>query len=181
MDREKKVVVFCASSYSIPQKYNDVAREVVRLLCGKGYGVVSGGAVKGTMGVVADEVIKCGGVNIGVIPRFMKQYLYPQLDTLIWTETMSERKELMRKGTCAAVALPGGIGTLDELVETHVLAKLGKYHGKVIAFNVDGFYDPLKALLDHYVDSGMLNPSDRDLLLFPETVEELSAILDSQN
>ena len=94
---------------------------------------------------------------------------------------MSERKELMRKGTCAAVALPGGIGTLDELVETHVLAKLGKYHGKVIAFNVDGFYDPLKALLDHYVDSGMLNPSDRDLLLFPETVEELSAILDSQN
>ena len=108
MDREKKVVVFCASSYSIPQKYNDVAREVVRLLCGKGYGVVSGGAVKGTMGVVADEVVKCGGVHIGVIPRFMEQYLYPQLDTLIWTETMSERKELMRKGTCAAIALPGG-------------------------------------------------------------------------
>ena len=181
MDREKKVVVFCSSSYSIPQKFNDVAREVVRLLCGRGYGVVSGGAVKGTMGVVADEVVRCGGTHTGVIPRFMEQYLYPQLDTLIWTETMSERKELMRKGTCAAIALPGGIGTLDELVETHVLAKLGKYSGKVIALNVDGFYDPLKALLDHYVDTGMLNPSDRDLLLFPETVKELAAILDSQN
>ena len=179
MEREKKIVVFCSSSYTILEKYNQAAREVIDEVCKRGYAVVSGGAVKGTMGVVADEVRKCGGVHIGVIPRFMEEYVYPDLDTLIWTDTMSERKELMREGTVAAIALPGGIGTLDELIETLVLAKLGRYHGKVIAFNVDGFFDSLKALLDHYVQTNMLSPADRDRILFPETVSELSAILDT--
>ena len=86
---------------------------------------------------------------------------------------MSERKEAMRAGTCAAIALPGGIGTLDELIETHVLAKLGKYEGKLYALNLDGFYEPLKQLMDHYVATGMMTPRDRDLLQFPDSVEEL--------
>ena len=179
MDNGKKIAIFCSSSYTISQKYNDAARQAVRLICGKGFSVVSGGAVKGTMGVVADEVRKCGGTHIGVIPHFMEQYCYPDLDELIWTDTMSVRKEKMREDTSAVIALPGGIGTLDEVIETHVLAKLGRYTGKVIALNIDGFYDPLKSLLDHYVETEMTAPKDRDLLLFPSTVEELSTILDN--
>ena len=101
------------------------------------------------MGVVADEVVRCGGRHVGIVPRFMEDVVYPSLDETVWTDTMAERKELMREGTCVAVALPGGIGTLDELIETLTLAKLDLYKGKIIALDFDGFYEPLKALLDH--------------------------------
>ena len=164
----QKVVVFCSSSYTIDPAYNEAARLAVRGLCGLGYGIVSGGAVKGTMGVVADEVVKCCGWHKGVLPRFMEQFLYPGLNELVWTDTMAERKEEMRKETCAALALPGGIGTLDELIETHVLAKLGKYIPELKELDTN----PFKALLKHYVDTGMTAAEDAQLIRFPETVEE---------
>ena len=83
----------------------------------------------------------------------------------------------MRADTCAAIALPGGIGTMDELIETLVLVKLGRYQGQVIALNLEGYYEPLKALLDHYVKYQMMTPEDRELMQFPNTVEELIALL----
>ena len=91
---------------------------------------------------------------------------------------MAERKERMREGTCAAIALPGGIGTLDEVIGTLTLAKLDKYDGKILALNLDGFYNPLKALLDHYVATGMLDQRSRNLIEFPDTVSELVGHLD---
>ena len=173
MAEARKIVFYCSASYEIDQKFNQVAREITRAVCSLGYTVVSGGAVKGTMGVISDEVVRSGGRHIGVLPRFMAQYRYPGLDETVWTDTMAERKEKMREGTCAAVALPGGIGTLDELIGTLTLSKLGKYPGKVFALNFDGFYEPLKALLDHYVATGMLDGPSRNLIEFPETVGEL--------
>jgi len=175
---EKKLVIFCSSSYDIDPAYNEAARQVVRAACGLGYTIVSGGAIKGTMGAVSDEVARCGGRHIGVLPRFMAEFRHPGLSELVWTDTMAERKEKMREGTCVAVALPGGIGTLDELIETHVLAKLGKYDGKIFALNIGGFYDPFKALLDHYAATGMTSRRDCDLVEFPDTVEELTGHLD---
>ena len=177
MDGKGKIVIYCSASYDIDQKYNQAAREVVRAACSLGYGIVSGGTVKGTMGVVADEVVRCGGTHTGVIPRFMAEYLYPALDKVVWTDTMAERKEAMREGTVAAIALPGGIGTLDELIGTLTLAKLGKYSGKVIAFDYDGFFEPLKALLEHYVSAGMMDTGTLELLHFPRTAEEVAALL----
>ena len=132
----RKAVVFCSASYDIDPKYNEAAR--------------SGGSFRGTMGVIADEMERLGGDHIGVLPRFMKGLEYPNLTELIWADTMAERKERMREGTSAVIALPGGIGTLDELIESHVLVKLGRYDGKLLVLNVDGFFDPFKALLDHY-------------------------------
>jgi len=129
------------------------------------------------MGVICEEALRHGTEVIGVIPRFMEPLVYPGMHTTIWTDTMSERKQLMREGCSLAIALPGGIGTLDEVIETLVLSKLGKYDGKVVAVNVDGFYEPLKALLDHYVATGMLEPADRELISFPETIEEFEALL----
>ena len=178
MSEERKIVIYCSSSYDIDQKYNQAAREVTRAACSLGYTIVSGGAIKGTMGAVADEVARCGGRHIGVLPRFMEQYKFPGLDQVVWTDTMAERKEKMREGTCAAIALPGGIGTLDEVIGTLTLAKLGKYDGNILALNIDGFYDPLKALLDHYVDTGMLDQRSRNLIEFPDTVNELVGHLD---
>ena len=117
----KKIAVFCSASFNIDKKYNVVAREFVRKAASRGYGVVTGGTIKGTMGEVSDELFSCGGYHLGVIPRFMEQYVYPDLSEVIWTDTMAERKTLLREGTCAVVALPGGIGTLDELIETFAL------------------------------------------------------------
>ena len=169
---EKKAVVFCSASFDIDDRFNDLARDVVRALFGCGYGLVSGGTVKGTMKVIADEARRLGMEHAGIVPVFMKGLEYSDVSNLVWTETMAERKEAMRAGTCLAIALPGGIGTLDELIDTLTLAKLERYSGKIVAFNFEGFYDPLKSLLDHYVETGMLDRPSRGLISFPETIEE---------
>lgn len=176
MDRGQ-ITIFCAASDKIDPKYNAAARELVRALHALGYSLVSGGGAIGTMGAITDESIKVGGSHTAVLPGFMKGLENTGISSLLWTETMSARKEKMREATVAAIALPGGIGTLDELIETHVLKKLGKYDGKVMALNLDGFYEPLGALLDHYVKTGMMTQKDKDLLLFPETVEEIVKIM----
>ena len=170
----RKAVVFCSASNGIDPKYDEAAREVVRALHAYGWTLVSGGSFRGTMGVIADEMERLGGRHVGVLPRFMKGLEYPRLTELVWADTMAERKERMREGTSAAIALPGGIGTLDELIESQVLAKLGRYPGRVFALNLDGFFDPFKALLDHYVARGMLEPEDRDLVVFADTPSELA-------
>ena len=169
----KKIVFFCSASDQCPKEYNQNAAKVVEALCEKGYGIVSGGTVLGTMGVISNTVAKCGGYNKGVLPSFMQGLDFPGLSEVIWTDTMSERKEEMRKDTIAAVALPGGIGTLDELIETHVLVKLRQYHGRVIVLNLGGFFNPFLALLDHYVATGMLTTKDRQLVESYDTAEAL--------
>lgn len=173
MMAERKIVIYCSSSYEIDPEFIRSARELTRALCSLGYTLVSGGAIKGMMGAVADEIARCGGRHIGVLPHFMDEYRFPGLDKLIWTDTMDERKEQMRADTVAAIALPGGIGTLDELIGTLTLAKLGRYGGKIYALNVGGFYEPLKVLLDHFVSQDMLDTASRKLIAFPDTVDAL--------
>lgn len=174
---DKRAVVFCSASNDIDPIYNQAAREIVRAACLSGYDIVSGGTVKGTMKVVCDEASACGVEVIGAIPRFMKGLEHPQLSRCIWTDKMSERKDAMREGTCLAIALPGGIGTLDELSETCCLAKMGIYKGRVVAFNMDGFYEPYRRQLDLFVEKGMLDKASRELISFPETVEQLKSLL----
>ena len=168
-----KIAVFCSASFDIDPKYNKVAREFVRAASLRGYGIVSGGTIKGTMGAVSDELHQIGGYHLGVIPRFMEQYVYPDLSEVIWTDTMAERKTLLRKDTAAVVALPGGVGTLDELIETVALVHLKKYEGKVLLLDHEGFYEPLKALLKHYLDTGMMPKTTFDKVIFASTAEEL--------
>lgn len=172
---ERKAAIFCSACTGIDKKYNEAARELVHALHSFGWTIVSGGTTKGTMKVIVDASLECGGKHIGVLPRFMAPVVHPGLSEVIWTDTMSERKEVMREGASAVIALPGGIGTLDEIIETHVLAKLDRFGGRLFALNIDGFYDPFEALLDHYVRSGMLDGYSRSLLHFPKSVEELIA------
>lgn len=170
---QRKIVVFCASSTQIDPQYFDAAREFVRRVASSGWTIVSGGGAIGIMGAIADEAHKGGCTHIGVLPRFMDGLNSPLLNQTIWTDTMSERKELMREGTFAAVALPGGIGTLDELAETLTLRKLDRYTGKVLALDTKGFFQPLKGLLEHFSDEGMMLHSDVELLHFCSTVDQL--------
>ena len=163
-----KIAVFCSASFEIDPDYNKVAREFVRAASLRGYGIVSGGTLKGTMGEISDELHNCGGYHLGVIPRFMKQHVYPELTEVIWTDTMAERKTLLREG-----ALPGGIGTLDEVIETFALVHLKQYTGKIFVLNHNGFYEPLRNLLKHYVDTGMMSQETMSKMVFAQTSEEI--------
>ena len=174
-----KIAVFCSASFEIDPKYNKVARDFVRAASLRGYGIVTGGTVKGTMGVVSDALRDCGGYHLGVIPRFMEQYVYPELTEVIWTDTMAERKTILRKDTVGVVALPGGVGTLDEVIETVALVHLKQYDGKVLLLNHNGFYEPLKALLQHYLATGMMPQSTYELVKFAATADELLDMLEA--
>ncbi len=169
----RKIAVFCSARQDIDPQYHKVAREFVRAASLRGYGIVSGGTIKGTMGEISDELRDCGGYHLGVIPRFMKQYVYPELSEVIWTDTMAERKTLLRKDTCAVVALPGGIGTLDELIETFALVHLEQHQGKMYVLDHNGFYEPLRQLLQHYVNTGMMSKETFLKMNFARTVEEI--------
>ena len=172
-----RALFFCSACSGIAPEYNEAARRLVRAAASRGYEIVSGGTVKGTMGVICDEAAACGAVVRGVLPRFMENLAHPALTEIVWKDTMSERKEAMREGADVVFALPGGIGTMDELFETLVLSKLGCFHGRIAALNIGGFYDPLIALLDHFVATGMLEPADKARLLLPSTLEEAIALL----
>ena len=168
-----KIAVFCSASFEIDPKYNKVARDFVRAASLRGYGIVSGGTIKGTMGEISDELHACGGYHLGVIPRFMEQYVYPDLTEVIWTDTMAQRKTLLREGTCAVVTLPGGIGTLDEVIETFALVHLKQYFGKIFLLNHNGFYEPLRQLLRHYVDTRMMSEETMSKIIFAQTTDEI--------
>ena len=170
---KNKIAVYCSASFEIDPKFNKVAREFVRAASLRGYGIVTGGTVKGTMGEVSDELHACGGYHLGVIPRFMEQYVYPDLSEVIWTDTMSERKTLLRKDTCAVVALPGGVGTLDEVIEVLALVHLKQYFGKIFLLNHDGFYEPLRRLLQHYVDMKMMSEATMEKVVFADTPQDI--------
>lgn len=175
----KKIAVFCSASNDIDPEYNKVARKFVRAASLLGYGIVTGGTVKGTMGVISDTLRDCGAYHLGVIPRFMEQYVYPDLSEVIWTDTMAERKTLLRKDTVGVVALPGGVGTLDEFVETVALVHLKQYDGKMLLLNHNGFYEPFRMLLKHYCDTGMLAAATYEKVKFAADVDELLSILEA--
>ena len=168
-----KIAVFCSASFEIDPKYNKVAREFVRAASLCGYGIVSGGTVKGTMGVISDEILSVGGWHRGVIPRFMADKVYPDLSEVIWTDTMAERKILLREGTQAVVALPGGIGTLDEIMDTFACIHLKQYDGRILVLNHEGFYEPLRQLLQHYVDMKMMTEATMSKVVFAEKPQDI--------
>lgn len=174
---DKKAVFFCSAVTNIDPKYIQAAREIVRAACLQGYDIVSGGTTEGLMNVVCDTASSCGAKVIGVLPRFMEGIKNPALSECIWTDKMSQRKDAMREGTSVAIALPGGVGTLDELSETYCLAKMGIYPGRVIVFNQDGFYDDYRRQLELFVQENMMSAQALSLIHFPSTIEELTALL----
>jgi uncharacterized protein (TIGR00730 family) len=107
----------------------------------------------------------------------MEKLVYPEMSETVWTDTMAERKDLLRKDVYAVVALPGGVGTLDELIDTLALMHLNQYSGKMFVLDHEGFYQPLKQLLLHYVNTGMLKKETYELVGFASTPDELLEML----
>lgn len=149
----KKVSVYCASSTQVSKEYVEAATRLGELLAEHNVTLVYGGGAVGLMGAICDAVKSHGGKAIGVIPRFMveKGWLRPGLDEVIEVDTMAERKRIMAEISDAAIAMPGGVGTFDELMDIVALKKLGLYLKPVVVLNTKGYYQPLATLLERSV------------------------------
>ena len=175
----RAVCVFCGSSASADPRYLDAARALGALVAGRGVTLVYGGGSVGLMGVVADAALGHGGRVVGVIPvgLFAREICHTGLTELHEVGSMHERKQLMYDLSDAFVALPGGLGTLDELAEVATWSQLGLHSKPVILLNVRGFWDPLLAQLDLMARTGLLQPASRDLVRQARSAEEALSVL----
>jgi uncharacterized protein (TIGR00730 family) len=176
----RAVCVFCGSSDGRRPEYRAAATELGMLLGAAGITVVFGGASVGLMGAVADAALAAGGKVIGVIPRGFadRELAHPGLTELHLTDSMHERKALMADLSDGFVALPGGLGTLEELAEITTWAQLGLHHKPVGVLDVPtaegaGFYSLLLDFVDHMVAEGFAAPANRALIVQAETPGEL--------
>lgn len=171
----KAVAVYCASSTQVGKAYIDDAAKLGELFAKHDVTLVYGGGAVGLMGAICDAVKAHGGKAIGVIPRFMveKGWLRPGLDEVIEVETMAERKRVMAEISDASVALPGGIGTFDELMDIVALKKLGLYLKPVVILNTCDYYQPLAVLLERSVDEHFQDELFRNVWRMANAPEEV--------
>ncbi len=155
------ICVYCGSGPGTNPAYVEAARELGRNLANADVGLVYGGGGLGLMGEVARARLEHGGYVTGIIPQFLSQHehMLEDVDELIITENMHERKMLMFERSDAFVAMPGGIGTLEELVEQLTWSQLGRHEKPVILANIAGFWSPFLKLLAHMRDQQFIRPS----------------------
>ncbi len=171
----RRICVFCGANPGRDPAFADSAREVGTKLSELGIGVVFGGGRVGLMGIVADAVIEAGGEVIGVIPQALvdRELAHPGATEMHRVGSMHERKQLMHALSDGFLALPGGLGTLDELFETLTWGQLGIHPKPSGLLNVDGYYDPLLQLLERGFAQGLIPESSRHLLLAGSSVPDL--------
>lgn len=177
----KAICVFCGSSFGVRPAYEDAAAQTGRLIAEQGYTLVYGGAKVGLMGTVADAALSAGGKVFGVLPRALqdKEIGHPGLSELHLVGSMHERKALMADLSDAFIALPGGVGTLEEIFEVWTWGQLG-YHGKPCGFlNIDGYFEQLIAFLDHQTREGFTKPQMRAMAQIAETPGDMIRLLEN--
>ncbi|HNC23291.1 MAG TPA: TIGR00730 family Rossman fold protein [Opitutaceae bacterium] len=176
----KLLCVYCSSSDRIDPKYADAAAELGRAMVAHGWGLVYGGGKTGLMGAVARAVTESGGHVVGVIPEFMKvrELAYDEADELVTVVTMRERKLLMETRADAFVTLPGGFGTLEEIMEILTLRQLDVVRKPCVFLNQDGFYDDLLRLFERMLRERFFKPSNMDLFSVAATVPEVFAAIE---
>jgi uncharacterized protein (TIGR00730 family) len=162
---ERRVCVYCASSRSVDQAYFAAAAGLGRLLAEAGFTVVTGAGSVGLMGELADHALAAGGQVEGVIPRFMMEleWAHPRLSRIQVVEDLHARKRALLAGTDAVIALPGGTGTLDELLEAISLKRLGLYLRPIVILNVAGYFRPLLEMLERCVDQRFMAARHREM------------------
>lgn len=177
----KLLCVYCASSDRLDPKYYAAATEFGREMVAHGWGLVYGGGKTGMMGAVARSVKANGGRVVGVIPEFMKvrELAYDEADELVTVITMRERKLLMETRADAFVTLPGGWGTLEEILEILTLRQLDVVKKPCVFLNQDGFYDDLLRLFDRMLAEKFFKPSNMELFRVARTVPEVFTCLEN--
>jgi uncharacterized protein (TIGR00730 family) len=175
------ICVFCGSNAGAQPAYVETAEAVGRGLAQRGVRVVYGGARVGMMGALADAARSAGGEVVGVMPQAMfdREIGHTGLDDLRVVGSMHERKALMAELSDAFIALPGGVGTLEELFEVYTWAQLGIHEKPLGLLDVAGYYRPLVGFLDHAVREHFVRPSTRSLLAVGDHLDDLLAALEA--
>ena len=170
-----RICVYAGSNPGADPAYAEAAADLARTLAGRGVGVVYGGARVGLMGILADTALEAGGEVIGVMPQDLvdREIGHTGLTELHVVASMHERKALMAELSDGFVALPGGAGTLEELIEVYTWSQLGLHAKPMGVLNVNGYYDGLAALLDHAVQEGFLRPQHREAMHTASSPAEL--------
>lgn len=175
--------VYCSSSDRLDPRYAAVADALGRAMAERNWGLVYGGGNTGLMGTVARSVKAAGGRVVGVIPEFMKarELAYLEADELFFVETMRQRKQAMEERADAFLALPGGWGTLEEIMEILTLRQLDKLRKPCVLLNQDGFYDDLLRFFRKMVDEKFNKPSNLDLYTVASTVPEVFPLIETES
>ena len=179
MNQIKNVCVYSASSTKIAPVYFAVAEELGQLLALHGINLINGAGSIGLMAATSNACLAAGGTVTGVIPHFMVEqgWQHKSLTQLIETETMHERKQIMAEMSDGVIALPGGCGTMEELLEIITWKQLGIYLNPIIILNIDGFYNPLLEMLQRAIDGNFMRPEHGNIWVVAETPEEAVQLL----
>jgi uncharacterized protein (TIGR00730 family) len=171
----QNVCVYCGSGAGENAAYVEAARGLGQILAAAGIGLVYGGSSLGLMGQVAASVLDHGGHVTGIIPGFLSQreHMLTGVDELIVVDTMHERKQLMFSKSDAFVALPGGIGTLEEFVEQLTWSQLGRHARPIVLVNIEGFWNPLLVQFDSMQTEGFVRPGLGLNMLVVDRVEDV--------
>lgn len=174
MNTISSVCVYCASSTKIDAAYFNAAKQLGALLGERKLRVINGAGSIGLMRTVSDATLEAGGTVTGVIPRFMveQDWHYTELTELIEVDTMHERKQRMADMSDAVIALPGGCGTLEELLEVITWKQLGLYLNPIVILNTNHYFDPLLEMLQKCMDEHFMRPMHAGMWSVAETPEQ---------
>jgi len=179
MNPIRSICVYCGSSPGRDEAYFNAGRLLGRSIARSGLRLVYGGGTKGIMGAVSDGALQAGGAVLGIIPRFLVNKEaggsgLRHLSEVVITENMHQRKHLMFEQSDAFVALPGGIGTVEEIVEIMTWAQLGHHRKPMVFGNVNGFWNPMTAMLEHMAAAGFIHTAHR---VRPLVIDDPEAIV----
>lgn len=179
MSEIKRVAVYAASSSQVSSEYIDAAAELGRTLAAEGIEIVYGAGKVGLMGVLADAALDAGGKVTGVIPQFMVDngWCREKLTNLIVTPDMHTRKEKIVSLADATIALPGGVGTLEELMEIITWKQLGLYANPIVILNTRGYFNPLKEMLERAVEEKFMREIHRNLWSIADTPRQAADLI----
>lgn len=170
-----RICIYCASSSKIDEVYFEATERLAKILVNSNIQIVYGGGGHGLMGKLADTVLSEGGKIKGIMPQFMNEveWAHKKVTDFEFTHTMHERKAKFLENIDALIALPGGTGTLEELLEAITLKRLGQFTKPIIILNTNGYYDPLKMMLDRCVSENFLRPIHAEMWAFVQEPEEV--------
>lgn len=169
------ICLFGASSTDLDQIYYDAAERLGRRIAARGHGLVFGGGAQGLMGAAVGGVSSCGGYSLGIAPAFFDKpgILFKGCTEFIFTEDMRTRKRLMESHADAFVTVPGGIGTYEEFFEILTLKQLGQLNKPIALFNVNGYFDLLRRLLEDTVSKGFMKASCLDIFAIHDDADQM--------
>jgi uncharacterized protein (TIGR00730 family) len=171
----RRICVYCASSTKIDQVYFEATERLARLFVNENIEVVFGGGAGGLMGKLADTIIENGGKIKGIMPKFMKEieWAHKGVTDFEFTETMHERKTKYLENIDGLVALPGGSGTLEELLEAITLKRLGLFTKPIVILNTNNYYEPLKDMLNKCVSENFMHEKHLKMWTFVNELEDV--------